>query len=133
MTGVLLMEEDTTASSTGWWFGTNRPGGTYYAGRVHVVYPGQGATALCGLPVDDVWELRPAVPEHLCPDCCVAAIALSYPAFSPAPELPPADQPDVSAVDDWFAPSPRQGGRFTRDEQPAEQTRVLPPIRDDDP
>jgi hypothetical protein len=124
VTGVLLMEGDTTAAPTGWWFGTNRPGGAYYAGRVHVVYPGQGATALCGLPVDDVWVERPSVPEYLCPDCCVAAIAASYPVFSPAPEPLP---------DDWFAPSPRQGGRFGTDEQLAEQTRVLPPIRDDDP
>jgi hypothetical protein len=123
VTGVLLMEDNTTAASTGWWFGTNRPGGPYYAGRVHVVFPGQGATALCGLPVDDVWELRPAEPQHLCPDCCVAAIAASYPAFSLAPEPRPATGPSGLA-DDWFGPAA---------EAPAERTAVLPPIRADDP
>lgn len=66
-----------------WWWGTNRPDGTYYAGRVHVVHPEQRACGLCGLPVDDVLELRPPVPDHLCPDCCVLAMTLSYPPFPP--------------------------------------------------
>jgi hypothetical protein len=51
-----------------WWWGTNRPGGKYYAGRVHVVHPGQRTAGLCGLPVEDVWEVRPPLSEHLCPD-----------------------------------------------------------------
>jgi hypothetical protein len=58
-----------------WWWGTNRPGGMYYAGRVHVVHPVQRTAGLCGLPVEDLWEVRPPLPEHLCPDCCVRAMA----------------------------------------------------------
>ncbi|MFC5054539.1 hypothetical protein [Saccharothrix xinjiangensis] len=40
--------------------------------------------------MDDVWELRPPTPEHLCPDCCVLAMAASHPPFplTPAPPLP---------------------------------------------
>jgi hypothetical protein len=33
-----------------WWWGTNRAGGTYYAGRVHVVHPDHRSHGLCGLP-----------------------------------------------------------------------------------
>ncbi len=89
-----LMDDRTTSppagTATGWWWGTNRPGGTFYAGRAHVVHPTQRASGLCGLPVDDVWERRPPTPEHLCPDCCLLAMATSYPPFppSPAPPLP---------------------------------------------
>jgi hypothetical protein len=76
-----------------WWWGTNRRGGMYYAGRVHVVHPGRRATGLCGLPVEDVWELRPPMPQHMCPDCCVLAMAASYPPFSaPTPATGPASQ-----------------------------------------
>lgn len=89
-----LMDDRTTAQqpgpTAGWWWGTNRPGGTFYAGRAHVVPPAFPTAGLCGLPVDDVWELRPPTPGHLCPDCCVLAIAASYPPLpsSPAPLLP---------------------------------------------
>ncbi|MGI8307174.1 hypothetical protein [Saccharopolyspora hattusasensis] len=83
------MDEETTTRSAaqlaGWWWGTNRPGGAYYAGRTHVVHPEHSSTGLCGLPVDDVWEVRPAMPEQLCPECCVLAMAASYPPFPPAP------------------------------------------------
>ena len=33
-----------------WWWGTNRPGGVYYAGRVHIVAPEDPATGVCDLP-----------------------------------------------------------------------------------
>lgn len=49
-----------------WWWGTNRPDGPYYAGRTHVVHPDQPTEGLCGLPVDEVWRLRPSQPPHLC-------------------------------------------------------------------
>jgi hypothetical protein len=104
------MDDRTTAQSAGpaaeWWWGTNRPGGTFYAGRTHVVHPAQSKAGLCGLPVDDVWDRRPPTPEHLCPDCCMLAMVASYPAFppSPAPRLPrsasagrPAPAPEVLA------------------------------------
>lgn len=90
-----LMEDRTPAQPTapaGWWWGTNRPGGTLYAGRTHVVHPAAPTSGLCGLPVDDVWELRPPTPEHLCPDCCVLAMAASYPPFPPIPAPPAAPQ-----------------------------------------
>lgn len=64
------------------WWGTNRANSTFYAGRTHVVWPGSGRAGLCGLPVDDLWELRPAVPELLCPDCCLLAMAALFPAFT---------------------------------------------------
>lgn len=85
-----------------WWWGTNRPNGMYYAGRVHVVHPNQRRTGLCGLPVGDVWELRPPMPEHLCPDCCVLAMAASYPPFSAQTQLP--TRPTRSDDTDWFDP-----------------------------
>lgn len=108
------MEDQTTArpadQSAGWWWGTNRPGGTYYAGRTHVVHPAQPATALCGLPVEDVLELRPPVPAHLCPDCCVLAMTASFPAFAPTP-----------------APRlPTRPARTDRSASAAEQTAVMP-------
>lgn len=70
----------TTPMPTVVW-GTNRAGGTYYAGRTHVVWPGGPPTGVCGLPVRDVWEHRPPIPKLLCPDCCVIAIARAYPPF----------------------------------------------------
>ena len=88
-----LMDDTTTAQpagpTAGWWWGTNLPGGTFYAGRAHVVHPAHPMAGLCGLPVDDVWELRPPTPEHLCPDCCVLAMAASYPSFPSSPATPP--------------------------------------------
>lgn len=89
------MDDKTTAQlagpTAGWWWGTNRPGGTFYAGRAHVVHPAHPASGLCGLPVDDVGELRPPTPDHLCPDCCVLAMAASDPPVSP-PGAPAATQ-----------------------------------------
>jgi hypothetical protein len=83
------MDDRTAAqAATGWWWGTNRPGGTFYAGRAHVVHPSQPKFALCGMPVSDSWELRPPTPEHLCPECCVLAMAASYPPFHPPQGLP---------------------------------------------
>jgi hypothetical protein len=62
-------------------WGTNRKGSLHYAGRVHVVWPTGPQTGECGLPVDDVWEQRPPFPTHLCPDCCVIAMAKLFPPF----------------------------------------------------
>ncbi|GAA3838512.1 hypothetical protein GCM10022243_01250 [Saccharothrix violaceirubra] len=104
-------------SSTGWWWGTNRPGGTFYAGRAHVVHPARPTAGLCGLPVDDVGELRPPTPEHLCPDCCVPAMAASHPPFPLGSAPPP----------------PREA---TGPDQPvpAERTTAMPVVgKDDDP
>lgn len=114
------MEGERTARPAGWWWGTNRPGGTHYAGRAHVVWPNGPAHGLCGLPVDDVWELRPPLPEYLCPDCCVLAMAASYPPFPATPATRP---PAGPAGTDWRGPSP---------EPPAEQTVVLHALREDD-
>jgi hypothetical protein len=94
----------------GWWWGTNPPGGTFYAGRVHLVHPDLPGTALCGLPVEDVSRSRPLSPEHLCPDCCVLAVDTMYP---PAQPRPGGWQPGVG--------------------HPAEQTVVLPAVADGDP
>jgi hypothetical protein len=79
--------------ATAWWWGTNRAGGVYYAGRAHVVHPNRRTVALCGLPVEDVWELRPPMPNHLCPECCLLAMSVSHPTFP-------------AAVDtEWFTPA----------------------------
>lgn len=59
------------------WWGTNRDGGLYYAGRVHVASDTTG-NALCGLPIQDVWSWRPSTPV-LCPDCCITAMAWLFP------------------------------------------------------
>jgi hypothetical protein len=107
---------DKAAAAPDWWWGTNRPGGTFYSGRVHVVHPDQSAVALCGLPVGDVWELRPPVPQHLCPDCCVLAMAATYPPFTPSP----AGRHERN----WPGPS---------QDDPAEQTTELPVLADGDP
>ncbi|MCE7011767.1 hypothetical protein LWC34_54485 [Kibdelosporangium philippinense] len=109
-----------TGATAGWWWGTNRPGGTYYAGRAHVVHPAQPTAGLCGLPVDDVWELRPPMPEHLCPDCCVLAMAASYPPF---PTTPPPPLPRRAASHDRPALAP---------EAPAEQTAAMPAVGTDE-
>ncbi|WP_435159362.1 hypothetical protein [Amycolatopsis sacchari] len=116
------MQDRATAQPTGpasWWWGTNRPGGTFYAGRAHVVDPARPTAGLCGLPVDDVWERRPPTPEHLCPDCCVLAMAASYPPCPPAPAPPP---PRTATSPDRPVPA----------ESPAEQTAVIPVIGEDD-
>lgn len=80
--------------ATGWWWGTKRTTGSRYAGRAHVVHPDQPTTGLCGRPVDYTWVLRPSTPEHLCPDCCVLAMAASYPLL---PRLTPS-RDDVSTT-----------------------------------
>ena len=61
------------------WWGTNRRGGLYYAGRVHVVWSDCPRSALCGLPIDDTWVNRPPAPERLCPECCSLAMAWLFP------------------------------------------------------
>lgn len=76
------------------YWGTNQQDGTAdrYAGRVHVVWPDNECFGLCGLPIEEIWEQRPPVPDTLCPLCCVRAMAVLFPAFaaslldqSPAP------------------------------------------------
>jgi hypothetical protein len=62
----------------GWWWGSNPPGSGFYAGRLHVLHPAQPEVALCGLPVADHAPARPGF-EHLCPECCVAAMRAMYP------------------------------------------------------
>ena len=74
------------------YWGTNREGGYHYAGRAHVVWPHGAQTGECGLPVDDVWEQRPPFPTHLCPECCVIAMAKLFPLFEI--QQPPARQHD---------------------------------------
>jgi len=66
------------------YWGTNKQGGTgdHYAGRVHVVWHGNERKALCGLPIEEVWEQRPPRPDNLCPLCCVRAMAALFPAFT---------------------------------------------------
>ncbi len=73
-------------------WGTNRPDGDFYAGRVHAVWPSGTPQAMCGLPVGEVWAHRPPVPERLCPDCCVAATSALFPS-SPDPKRPVTPQP----------------------------------------
>lgn len=65
-------------------WGTNQQGGTAdrYAGRVHVVWPSDECFGLCGLPIEEIWEQRPPVPDTLCPLCCVRAMAALFPAFA---------------------------------------------------
>ncbi|HEY0803485.1 MAG TPA: hypothetical protein VGD84_00400 [Pseudonocardiaceae bacterium] len=94
-------EPGPTAEPVAWWWGTNRAGGTYYAGRVHVVHPNHPSHGLCGLPITDVWELRPPVPDHLCDHCCVLAMAASYPPFATA--VPQQATGQHAADDGWFA------------------------------
>lgn len=60
-------------------WGTNRPDGPLYAGRTHIVWPDIPEHALCGLPITDLWRLRPPIPARLCPDCCVTATARLHP------------------------------------------------------
>lgn len=64
-------------------WGTNRAGGVYYAGRVHVASDIE-AIALCGLPIDESWSRRPNGP--LCPECSMAAMEWLFP---PSPALSP--------------------------------------------
>ncbi|MGH3625100.1 MAG: hypothetical protein ACRDQ5_25485 [Sciscionella sp.] len=123
------MSADETASRpVAWWWGTNQPGGTYYAGRVHVVAPNGPARGLCSLPVEDVWQHRPPAPNELCALCCVRAMAASHPTF---PAMPPSTQWPAGqhglAENTWFAQTPNDPAEQT----PAEQTIVLPDIRND--
>lgn len=112
-----------------WWWGTNRPGGVYYAGRVHVVHPDQPRQALCELPVTDVWEVRPPVPETLCPDCCVRAMTVSYPPFAAVPEQAAGGNAQDSG---WFSGLAEHSSASP--ESMTEQTVVMPLISpDDDP
>lgn len=75
-----MTSNDRPAAPLVYW-GTNREGSYHYAGRTHVVWPGGRRTGECGLPVDDVWEQRPPFPTHLCPECCVIAMAKLFPPF----------------------------------------------------
>jgi hypothetical protein len=101
----------------GWWWGTNPPGSTFYAGRVHVVDPDHPREARCGLPVEDVSELRPPMPERLCPDCCLRVMAAMYPAAAePSPSTHSREH---------------DGQRSTGQLDATEQTIVLPVIGDD--
>ncbi|WP_143230702.1 hypothetical protein [Actinosynnema sp. ALI-1.44] len=61
-------------------WGTNPERGVYYAARLHVVSRQCPWTALCGLPVEQVWEQRPITSHRLCPECCLLAIAWMFPA-----------------------------------------------------
>lgn len=74
-------------------WGTNRDGGPYYAGRVHIVWKADAheqpwTTAQCGLLVQDVWRHRPPIPRRLCPDCCVRSMTRLFPTGPPAQEKP---------------------------------------------
>lgn len=132
MTGLLTVEGETTAPPADWWFGTNRPAGVYYAGRVHVVHPHRPAVALCGLPIDDVWQVRPPEPEHLCPDCCVMAVELSYPPFLIVPPARLAEGERSSVDTAWSGPI--LPGASEMAERSTEETALLPMVRgDDDP
>lgn len=78
------MTEPQEPSESLLFWGTNRQGGTadHYAGRVHIVWPDNEFYGLCGLPIEEIWEQRPPVPDNLCPLCCVRAMAALFPAFS---------------------------------------------------
>jgi len=78
-----MTEPQETPESLLYW-GTNHQGGTadHYAGRVHVVWPENEFYGLCGLPIEEIWEQRPPVPDNLCTLCCVRAMAALFPAFS---------------------------------------------------
>jgi len=86
------MRQAVAAPGVRW--GTNPTGGTgeRYGGRTHVVLPrdvlphdatggsnGIGPVAECGLPVVTVRERRPARAPRLCPECCLAAVAVLFP------------------------------------------------------
>lgn len=79
-----MAADPASANPTIQW-GTNRVGGLYYAGRVHIVWASQPSIALCGLPIDDVWNQRPATPARLCPECCLIAMAALFPTTQAVP------------------------------------------------
>ena len=71
------------------WWGLNPPGGQAdrYGGRVHVVVrdaavlPDGRTVALCTLPVEAVTPDRtPGDRRRLCPECCIRAMGLLFPA-----------------------------------------------------
>ncbi len=78
------MQQTQAEPSSLLYWGTNQHGGTAerYAGRVHVVWPDNECFGLCGLPIEEIWEQRPPVPDNLCPLCCVRAMAALFPAFA---------------------------------------------------
>jgi hypothetical protein len=112
------MSADQEFSLPGWWWGTNPPGATFYAGRVHIVHPDRPGNTLCGLPVEDLWDSHPSTPEHLCPTCGVRAMDTMYRPVDP------------SLITGRHRPGHHDhpGGR---QDDPAEQTSVLPVVRDD--
>ncbi|MEV6444757.1 hypothetical protein [Amycolatopsis sp. NPDC051716] len=107
------------------YWGTNQQGGTanHYAGRVHVVWPDNEFYGLCGLPIEEIWEQRPPVPDNLCPLCCVRAMVALFPAFSESLlTLPPGTGRHELAAQDQQVPP----------ERPAEQTMLIPAIKSED-
>ena len=97
------MAEPQEPSESVLFWGTNRQGGTadHYAGRVHIVWPDNEFYGLCGLPIEEIWEQRPPVPDNLCPLCCVRAMAALFPAFSESLlVLPPGNGKHELAVQD---------------------------------
>ncbi|ONI83184.1 hypothetical protein ALI144C_16940 [Actinosynnema sp. ALI-1.44] len=59
-------------------------------------------TALCGLPVEQVWQQRPLTSHRLCPECCLLAVAWMFPtADQQRPMLDLADEtrPTPSTAD----------------------------------
>jgi hypothetical protein len=108
------------APAARWWWGTNHAGGTYYAGRAHVVEPSRPRSGLCGLPVDNVWTQRPPLPEHLCPDCCVLAMTIAYPTLPRTPPslTPPLAPRNAASTGRLIPPAP----------PPTEQTTATPTV-----
>ncbi|MGB3441117.1 MAG: hypothetical protein WBA97_20400 [Actinophytocola sp.] len=104
------------------YWGTNQQGGTadHYAGRVHVVWPNNEFSGLCRLPIEEIWEQRPPVPDNLCPLCCVRAMAVLFPAFSESHLAVP---PGTGRHELVAAVPP---------ERPVEQTMLIPVIKSDD-
>ena len=119
------MDEPQKASESLLYWGTNHQGGTadHYAGRVHIVWPDNEFYGLCGLPIEEIWEQRPPVPDNLCPLCCVRAMAALFPAFSDSLlVLPPGNgKHELSVQDHRVAP-----------ERAAERTMLIPVVESTD-
>ncbi|SMD27422.1 hypothetical protein [Kibdelosporangium aridum] len=60
-------------------WGTNPDTSVFYAARVHVVSAHYPWSALCGLPVELIWEQRPVTSQRLCPECCLLAVEWFFP------------------------------------------------------
>lgn len=120
------MAESSNLSEPLLYWGTNQPGGTAdrYAGRVHVVWPSNEYAGLCGLPIEEIWEQRPPVPDNLCTLCCVRAMAALFPAFSESLLVLQAEpgKHELVAQDHHAHP-----------EHSTERTMLLPAVRPEDP